>query len=139
MNKKRVRRIWKAEGLQVPCRRPNGRGPKRKVIRKAEHINHVWTYGFQEDRTERGGVLRILTELDEFTRESLAIFVGPSIPAAKVIDTLEWLALVRGLPPYIRSDNGPEFVAKAVQKWLKEKHCKTIYIEPGSPWDILYI
>lgn len=141
VNKKRVHRIWKAEGLQVPRRRPRRRrrGPKGEVIRKAEHINHVWTYDFLEDRTERGGVLRILTVLDEFTRESLAILVGRSIPAAKVIDTLEWLALVRGLPAYIRSDNGPEFVAKEVQKWLKEKHCKTIYIEPGSPWEIPYI
>lgn len=141
VNKKRVHRIWKAEGLQLPRWRvrKRRRGPQGEVIRKAERVNHVWTYDFLEDRTERGGKLRILTVLDEFTRESLAIRVERSIPAATVIDTLEWLYLVRGVPEYIRSDNGPEFVAKAVRGWLEENQCKTIYIEPGSPWENPYI
>ena len=85
------------------------------MVNRAERYNHVWSYDFLEDRTESGSKLRILTVLDEYTRECLEIRVERSIAAAKVIDTLEWLGLVRGLPDYIRSDNGPEFVAKAIQ------------------------
>lgn len=140
-NHKRVHRIWKLEGLQIPRRRPRKRrrGPEGQVIHRAEFPNHVWSYDFLEDRTETGGKLRILTVLDEFTRESLEIRVERSIPSAKVIDTLEWLGLVRGLPAHIRSDNGPEFVAKAVRNWLGEKGCRAIYIKPGSPWENPYI
>ena len=141
VNPKRVHRIWKLEGLQIPRRRPRKRrrGSEGKVVHRAEFPNHVWSYDFLEDRTEQGGKLRILTVLDEFTRESLEIRVERSIPSSKVIDSLEWLALVRGLPTHIRSDNGPEFVAQAVQNWLGEKGCQTIYIKPGSPWENPYI
>lgn len=141
VNEKRVHRIWKAEGLQVPRRRPRKRrrGPPGEVIRRAERPNHVWTYDFVEDRTERGGKLRMLTVLDEYTRESLAIRVERSIRAERVIETLEWLFLTKGVPQYIRSDNGPELVAKAVQDWLAKNGCGTIYIEPGSPWENPYI
>jgi putative transposase len=140
VNQKRVHRLWKEEGLQLPRRpRKRRRGPKGEVVPKAEYINHVWSYDFLEDRTQQGGQLRLLTVLDEFTRECLEIRVERSITAAQVIDTLDWLALVRGLPAYIRSDNGPEFIAKAVQQWLEGNHCRTIYIEPGSPWEIPYI
>jgi putative transposase len=141
VNHKRVHRLWKLEGLQLPRRKPRKqwRGPKREVVNRAEHYNHVWSYDFLEDRTESGSKLRILTVLDEYTRECLEIRVERSIAATKGIDTLEWLGLVRGLPDYIRSDNGPEFVAKAIQQWLKDNHCQTIYIEPGSPWENPYI
>jgi putative transposase len=141
VNHKRVHRLWKLEGLQLPRRKPRKqrRGPKGEVVNQAEHYHHVWSYDFLEDRTESGSKLRILTVLDEYTRECLEIWVERSIAAPKVIDTLEWLGLVRGLPEYIRSDNGPEFVAKAIQRWLKDNHCQTIYIEPGSPWENPYI
>jgi putative transposase len=141
VNHKRVHRIWKSEGLQLPRLRPRKqrRGPKGEVVNQAEYYNHVWSYDFLEDRTESGNKLRILTVLDEYTRECLEIRVERSISATKVIDTLEWLGLVRGLPEYIRSDNGPEFVAVAIRNWLGENHCQTIYIEPGSPWENPYI
>jgi putative transposase len=141
VNHKRVHRLWKLEGLQLPRRKPRKqrRGPKGEVVNRAEHYNHVWSYDFLEDRTESGSKLRILTVLDEYTRECLETQVERSIAAAKVIDTLEWLSLIRGLPDYIRSDNGPEFVAKAIQQWLKDNQCQTIYIEPGCPWENPYI
>lgn len=141
VNHKRVHRLWKQEGLQLPRRRPRKqrRGPKGEVVNRAEYYNHVWSYDFLEDRTEAGSKLRILTVLDEYTRECLEIRVERSISATKVIDTLEWLGLVRGLPDYIRSDNGPEFVAQAIQQWLQENHCQTLYIKPGSPWENPYI
>ena len=141
VNHKRVHRLWKLEGLHIPRRRPRKRrrGPEGEVIHRAQYPNHVWSYDFLEDRTEQGSKFRILTVLDEFTRESLEIRVERSIPSAKVIDSLEWLGLVRGLPAHIRSDNGPEFVAEAVRNWLGEKGCQTIYIKPGSPWENPYI
>ena len=140
VGKNRVHRIWKAEGLSLPRKRPKrSRHVKGEVARKAEYRNHVWTYDFMEDRTERGGRLRILNVLDEYTRECHSARVEKSIPAAKVIETLEWLFLTRGAPQYIRSDNGPEFVAKAVKGWLAQSGCGTIYIEPGSPWENPYI
>ena len=141
VNRKRVHRIWKAEGLSLPLKRPKRRraGEVREMVNKAEYPNHVWSYDFLEDRTERGGKLRILAIIDEFTRECLAIRVAPSIPASVVMDVLEWLFMVRGVPKYIRSDNGPEFVAKAVCQWLKESGCQTLFISPGSPWENGYI
>jgi len=108
-------------------------------VNKAEYPNHVWSYDFVEDRTERGGKLRILVIIDEHTRECLAIRVKPSIPASAVIEVLEWLFLTRGVPKYIRSDNGPEFISKAVCQWLKESGCQTLFIKPGSPWENGYI
>lgn len=141
VNKKRVHRIWKGEELQIPRRRPRKRrrGPKGEVVRKAQYKDHVWSYDFVEDSTEGGRKLRFLTVVDEYTRECLAIEVGLSFGAREVIECLEWLYITRGVPEYIRSDNGPELVAKALQKWLGEKGCKTIYIKPGSPWENPYI
>ena len=106
-----------------------------EIVNKAEYPNHVWSYDFMEDRTEPGGKLRILNVIDEYTRECLAIRIEPSIPASTVIEVLEWLFLTRGVPKYIRSDNGPEFVAKAVCGWLEKSGCQTLFIEPGSPWE----
>jgi putative transposase len=141
INIKRVHRIWKSEGLTLPVRRPRRRqyGPKGEVLRKAEYPLHVWTYDIVEDRTERGNKLRMLTVLDEYTRQSLAIWVGRSVSAQTVVQNLKWLFMDRGTPEYIRSDNGPEFIATAVRQWLAKSGCKTMYIEPGSPWENPYI
>ena len=141
VNVKRVHRIWKLEGLGLRRKRPKRRayGPAGEVLHKAERPNHVWTYDFLEDRTERGGKLRILTVLDEFTRECLAIRVERSIGSQRVIDTLEWLFLLHGAPTHLRSDNGPEFIAKALREWLAERGARTLYITPGSPWENPYI
>ena len=143
INHKRVQRIWQKEGLQVPYRhkfkKATGSSENSCAVKKAEHINHVWTYDFMSDQTEDGRSLKFLTVLDEFTRESPAIEVGRSIRAKDVIAVLEYLFVVRGTPAYIRSDNGPEFIADAIRKWLKEKHVGTLYIEPGSPWENGYI
>jgi transposase InsO family protein len=99
----------------------------------------VWTYDFVEDRTLRGGRLKILAVVDEYTRECLALEVGQRITSQGVVNTLEWLFLLHGRPEYIRSDNGPEFIAKAVQQWLGGQGAKTLYIHPGSPWENAYI
>jgi len=141
INIKRVHRIWKSEGLILPVRRPKRRqyGPKGEVPRKAEYPLHVWTYDILEDRTERGSKLRILTVLEEYTRQSLAIWVGRSISAQTVVENLKWLFMDHGTPAHIRSDNGPEFIATAVREWLAESGCGTIYIKPGSPWENPYI
>jgi len=143
VNHKRVQRIWQKEGLQVPYRRKfkkaKGTSVNSCVVKKAEYPNHVWTYDFVSDQTENGGKLKLLTVLDEFTRESPAIEVARSIRAKDVIAVLEYLFMVRGLPKFIRSDNGPEFIADAIKKWLKKRHVETLYIEPGSPWENGYI
>ena len=114
-------------------------GPVGEIVNKAEYPNHVWSYDFVEDRTERGGKLRILVIIDEYARECLAIRVAPSIPASVVVEVLEWLFLTRGVPSYLRSDNGPEFVARVVCQWLEASSCQTLFINPGSPWENGYI
>jgi transposase InsO family protein len=141
VNHKRVQRIWQAEGLQLPRRKPKKRccGPKGEVIHKAQHRNQVWSYDFLEEHTVRGKRLRILAVIDEFTRECLALLVDRSITSNEVVDLLEWLFLVYGKPQHIRSDNGPELIAHKVQNWLADQGCETIYISPGSPWENAYI
>jgi len=143
VNKKRVQRLWRKECLQVPYRRKikKSRGCSENAcfVKKAEFINHVWTYDFIEDRTEDGRKLKFLTVLDEWTRESPAIEVGRSITSKGVIAVLEYLFMVRGVPGFIRSDNGPEFIADAIKRWLKDQTVGTLYIEPGSPWENGYI
>ncbi len=143
VNKKRVQRLWRKEGLQVPYRRKTkksqGSSENACFVKKAGFINHVWTYDFIEDRTEDGRKLKFLTVLDEWTRESPAIEVGRSITSKGVIAVLEYLFMVRGVPGFIRSDNGPEFIADAIKKWLKDQMVGTLYIEPGSPWENGYI
>jgi len=143
VNHKRVQRIWQKEGLQVPYRRKwkksEGSSQNSCSVKKAEYINHVWTYDFMGDQTCDGRKLKVLTVLDEFTRESPAIEVGRSIKAKDVIEVLEYLFMVRGVPWYIRSDNGPEFIADAIKKWLSKSGVRTLYIEPGSPWENGYI
>jgi len=141
INRKRVYRIWRQEGLQLPRRKLAKRryGDSTGSLQRATRPNEVWSYDFLESRTERGGKLRILTILDEYTRECLIIHVARSISSRQVIQILEWLFLVRGAPSYLRSDNGPEFIAFALQQWLRNQHCHTIYIKPGSPWENPFI
>jgi len=141
INRKRVHRIWKAEGLSLPRKRPKRRrmGQAGGIVNKAGYPNHVWSYDFVEDRTERGGKLRILSIIDEYTRECLTIRVAASTPASAVVGVLEWIFLTKGVPKYIRSDNGPEFIARAVCQWLDSSGCQTLFIKPGSPWENGYI
>ncbi len=141
INHKRVERIWKLEGLSLRLRKARKRVhvPGGSVLQKAEHRNQVWSYDFMEDRTVSGNRLKILNIVDEYTREGLCIRVDRMIDSAKVIATLSLLFAVRGAPEYLRSDNGPEFIAKAVREWLAKQGCKTLHIEPGSPWENPFI
>jgi transposase InsO family protein len=139
VNDKRVERIWRREGLKVPARQPKrGRlwlNDGSCVRLRAEHRNHVWSYDFVEDRTHDGRKYRMLNVIDEFTHECLAIRIERSLKSADVIDVLSDLFILRGVPGHVRSDNGPEFVAKAVQEWIGAVGAKTAYIMPGSPWE----
>lgn len=143
VNHKRVQRLWRKEGLQVPYRRrikkSAGSSANACYVKKAEYMNHVWTYDFIEDRTEDGRKLKFLTVLDEWTRELPVIEVGRSITSKGVIAVLEYLFMVRGIPRFIRSDNGPEFIADVIKGWLLDKKVETLYIAPGSPWENGYI
>ena len=139
VNLKRVERIWRREGLKVPSKQP-----KRKrlwlndgscIRLRPEYPNHVWSYDFVEDRTHDGRKYRMLNIIDEFTRECLAIRINRKLNSMDVIDALSDLFILRGVPGYVRSDNGPEFIAKAVQDWITLVGAKTAYIEPGSPWE----
>ncbi|MDU0343279.1 IS3 family transposase [Bosea rubneri] len=139
VNDKRVERIWRREGLKVPTRQPK-RGrlwlADGSCIRlRAERPNHVWSYDFVEDRTHDGRKYRMLNIIDEFTHECLAIRIDRKLKAIDVIDVLSDLFILRGVPEHVRSDNGPEFVAKAVQEWISAVGAKTAYIAPGSPWE----
>ena len=143
VNVKRVERIWRREGLKVPHKQPK-RGrlwlADGSCIRlRPEHRNHVWSYDFVEDRTHDGRKYRMLNVIDEFTHECLSIRVARKLKAIDVIDVLSDLFILRGTPGHIRSDNGPEFVAKAVQEWITAVGAKTAYITPGSPWENGYV
>jgi transposase InsO family protein len=143
VNHKRVERIWRREGLKVPRRQPKrGRlwlGDGSCVRRRAEYRDHVWSYDIVFDRTHDGRPLRMLTIVDEYTRECLAIDVERRLRSENVLDRLSELFLVRGTPGYIRSDNGPEFTAVAVREWLGRLGVQTLFIEPGSPWENGYV
>jgi transposase InsO family protein len=136
IGKKRLHRLCRQEGFslrrrQRKQRRLQGSG-ERGIV--AQHPNHVWSYDFIEDRTAKGGRLRILSVIDEYHRECLALRVEPSFSAGKVMDTLRLLFLLKGRPEHLKSDNGPEFIAKAVKEWLREQGVGPIHIEPGSLW-----
>jgi transposase InsO family protein len=143
VNLKRVHRLWKREGLKVPKkhrkRRRLGHGANSCTRRPAQHINQVWSYDFVMDQTADGKRLKLLPVVDEFTRECLAIEVERSLKAQDVVSTLKYLFELRGTPRFIRSDNGPEFIAETVKAWLKESGSETLYIEPGSPWQNAYV
>jgi putative transposase len=136
VNQKRVRRLWKQEGLTLPRRRPRQRHQPQSMPRPhaATRPQQVWAYDFVHDRCNRGHKLRFLTITDEFTRESLAVVAATSIKAQDVLQVLSRLFEQHGAPQYLRSDNGPEFVAQAVQRWLQTQQVQTLYIEPGCPW-----
>ena len=170
INHKRVERVWRKGGLQVPPRpkkrrpktgrrarrsagrrraaapeeaqaedgppRPKKRRPKtgRRVPCQAERPDHVWSYDFQEDGLVSGRKLRLLNVLDEFTREWLSVTVGVSLTSGAVLAALKPLFALRGAPGFVRSDNGPEFIAAEVQGWLRESGSAPHYIDPGCPW-----
>ncbi len=143
VNHKRVERIWRREGLKVPKKQPkrsrlwlnNG-----SCIRlRPEHKDHVWSYDIMVDRTTDGRAFKRLNIIDEYTRECLAILVARKIKTQDVIDLLFHLFIFRGIPEHLRSDNSPEFTAKAIRVWLNRVGVKTLYIEPGSPWENGYI
>ena len=141
VSRKQVQRIRRKEGLKVrpkPKKCPR-RGGSTGLPTQATHRNHVWTWDFLFDRTENGGSLKMMTLLDEYTRQSLALRVERQMTSTQVLKVLWWAMMTYGIPAHIRSDNGPEFIAQKVQKWLKDNQIKTIYIDPGSPWQNGYI
>ena len=135
----RVQRIWRREGLKVPIKqRPRSRlwlNDGSCIRLRPERRNHVWSYDFVEAQTHDGRKVRLMTLIDEFTRECLAIRVARRINSLGVIETMADVMLVRGVPEHIRSDNGPEMTAKIVRHWLAQVGAKALYIEPGSPWE----
>jgi len=143
VNHKRVERIWRMEGLKVPQKQPkrkrlwlsDGSCVRLRPVRK----DHVWSYDIVAARTSDSRPFRILTILDEYTRECLAIVVSRKITAQDVIDQLFNLFIFRSIPEHIRSDNGPEFTANSIRRWLNRLGVKTLFIEPGSPWENGYI
>jgi putative transposase len=143
VNHKRIERLWRQEGLKVPQRQP-----KRKRLWLADgscmrlrpaYKDHVWSYDFVADRTSDGRAFRMLTLIDEHTRECLAIDVARSLKSGEVLERLSDLFVCRGVPSYIRSDNGAEFTATKVREWLERIGVKTLFIQPGSPWENGYI
>jgi len=139
VNHKRVERIWRREGLKVPRRQPRrGRlwlADGSCVRLRPTHKDHVWSYDFIHDRTRDGRGVRILTVLDEYTRECLALKAARNIKADEVLETLDELFVCRGVPRHIRSDNGSEFTAEVVRGWLETLQVRPLYIAPGSPWE----
>jgi len=139
VNHKRVERIWRSEGLKVP-RKHKKRGrlwlnDGSCVRLRPKRPNHVWSYDFVHERTHDGRAFRTLNIIDEFSKEALMIRVNRKLNSTDVVDALTDLFILRGPPAYIRSDNGPEFVAEKVRKWITTVGAKTAFIEPGSPWE----
>jgi transposase InsO family protein len=143
VNHKRVERIWRREGLKVPKKQPKRRrlwlNDGSCIRLRPQFKDHVWSYDFVMDRTADGRAFRMLNIIDEYTRECLATLVKRRITSQDVIAQLFQLIIFRGIPEHIRSDNGPEFTAEAVRNWLKRLSVKTLFIEPGSPWENGYI
>ncbi|MEL6340443.1 MAG: IS3 family transposase, partial [Myxococcota bacterium] len=143
VNHKRLERIWREQGLKVPKKQPKrGRlwlNDGSCVRLRPEHKDHVWAYDFVQTRTSDGRPLRMLVIVDEYTRECLAIDVARTLKSDDVLERLAWLIATRGVPGHIRSDNGPEFTATAVREWLSKVGVKTLFIEPGSPWENGYV
>ena len=143
VNHKRVERIWRQEGLKVPRKQRKRRrlwlNDGSCIRLRPLYRNHVWSYDFMADQTSNGKYMRILNIIDEFSRECLAIRVDRKLNSYDVIDQLAELFVERGTPDYLRSDNGSEFTAKTVRGWLERLGVKTLFIEPGSPWENGYI
>ena len=143
VNHKRVERIWRQAGLKVPQKQPKrGRlwlNDGSCLRLRPEHKDHVWAYDFVTARTHDGRAFRMLAVVDEYTRECLSIDVARQFSGDDVLERLAWLFVTRGVPDHIRSDNGPEFTATAVRHWLRGVGVKTLFIEPGSPWENGYV
>ena len=143
VNHKRVERIWREEGLKVPKRQTKrGRlwlNDGSCVRLRPTHRNHVWFYDFVADRTHDSRPIKMLTVIDEYSRECLAIVTERNLKSDDVLDCLTEMFIRHGAPEYIRSDNGSEFTAKMVRRWLSNIVVQTLYIEPGSPWENGYI
>jgi putative transposase len=143
VNRKRIYRLWRQEGLKVPRkqrkRRRLGSSDNAAIRRRAEHADQVWTWDFVHDTTADGRTLRFLGIVDEYSRECLALEVRRSFKSRDVIAVLEQLVLIRGVPEHLRSDNGSEFIARRIRQWLEAAKVQTLYIEPGSPWENPYI
>ena len=143
VNHKRVQRLWRREGLKVPQKQPQRRRvwlhDGSCVRHRPQRKNHVWSYDFVQTRTAEGRAVRLLTMMDEYTRECLAIRVERKLSSEEVNETLADLFVQRGVPEYLRSDNGPEFVVRTLREWLARLQVQTLYIEPGSPWENGYI
>jgi len=143
VNHKRVERVWRREGLKVPKKQPKrGRlwlNDGSCIRLRPQFKDHVWSYDFVIARTAEGRAFRMLNLIDEYTRECLAILVDRRITSEDVIDQMFQLIIFRGIPEHIRSDNGSEFTAKAVRGWLNRLGIRTLFIEPGSPWENGYI
>ncbi|MHC4060458.1 MAG: IS3 family transposase, partial [Planctomycetota bacterium] len=143
INFKRVYRLWCQEGLRVPKKQHKrlytGTSANSCDRKRPQCYNHVWSYDFLTERLENGTRVRLLVVIDEYTRESLAIDVASNFSGQDVVELLRYLFAVRGHPAHIRSDNGPEFISSAVQKWLKKAGVETLYIAPASPWENGYI
>jgi putative transposase len=143
VNHKRVERIWRQEGLKVPQRQPKRRrlwlNDGSCIRLRPERRNHVWSYDFVADRTSDGRPLRMLNIVDEFSRECLRIHIDRKLKASDVIYELSELFIERGIPDHLRSDNGAEFTAELIRGWLERLGVKTLFIEPGSPWENGYI
>lgn len=136
MGKRQVQQLRRAAGLRVPATRRKRvrRGVSTGLPTKATHRGHVWTWDFIADATVRGGAIRMLTILDEYTRECHVLRADRALRSEDVLEWLKKAIEEHGAPAYLRSDNGSEFIAQTVQRWLAEKQIKTIYIEPASPW-----
>lgn len=143
VNHKRVERLWRREGLKVPQKQPKrGRlwlADGSCIRRRPEYRHHVWAYDFMADRTHDGRQLKILTIVEEYSRECLAIVVARSLRSIDVLETLAELFVTHGVPAHIRSDNGPEFTAELIRLWLEALQVQTLFIEPGSPWENGYV
>ncbi len=143
VNHQRIQRLWRREGLKVPQKQP----PRRRLwlndgscIRlRPSYRDHVWSYDFVQSRTHDGRCFRLLTVMDEYTRECLAIDVARRLTSEDVLERLSDLFICRGVPAYLRSDNGPEFTARRVRQWLTKVDVQTLFIEPGSPWENGYV
>jgi putative transposase len=139
VNRKRVYRLWRKEGLKVPRKqrkkRRLGSSANSCVRRPAEHKDHVWAWDFLHDRSADGGPLKWFTLVDEYTRECLALEVRRGMTAQVVSVVLAGVVRERGAPAHIRSDNGPEFIARVIRAWMSAAGLETLYIEPGAPWE----
>ena len=143
VNHKRIERLWRREGLKVPKKQPKrGRlwlNDGSCIRHRPEHRNHVWAYDFVAERTRDGRALKLLTVVDEYTRECLAIVVERRMKSIDVLQILADLFVTHGVPEYLRSDNGPEFTAESIREWLGRVEVETLFIEPASPWENGYV